>query len=329
MNKQTEGQQQLSFADSLCRAIRKMNNPTVMGLDPKLDYIPSHIITNLKRDGADGEYLVEEAIVRFNQGLIDAAADIIPAVKPQLAYYELYGEAGLRALKRTIVHAKQAGMIVIADGKRNDIGSTSDAYAEAWLGRADYSSIDTEQLVNPFAADALTVNAYLGSDGIIPFRSLAAREGKGIFVLVRTSNPSAAELQDLRLADGRLVYEAMAAQVEKWNQGFIGESGFGPVGAVVGATWPEQARALRKLMPSAFFLVPGYGAQGATAVDCVSNFDENGDGAIVNSSRALMLAYRKQSELSEEAYGEATRAEAIRMRDALNSALHNEKLRIK
>lgn len=310
----------VSFTDRLVMAIRAKGNPTVMGLDPKLEYIPAFLIAELEAKGFCDTALVEEAIFSFNAGLIDAVADIIPAVKPQLAYYELYGMAGLSALVRTISYAKERGMLVIMDGKRNDIGSTSEAYASAWLANETPSFPGRESTTNLFSSDALTINAYLGADGILPFRDVAANEGKGLFALVRTSNPSASDLQDLKLDDGKLVYEAMAEKVEAWNQGFRGEHGFGPVGAVVGATWPEQAKRLRQVMPSAFFLVPGYGAQGATAEDCVANFNSRGEGAIVNSSRGLMLAYRK-SVLPEEAYGEATRAEAISMRDALRGAL--------
>lgn len=292
--------------DRLQDQINRMQNPTVLGLDPKLDYIPAFIKSDLENEGYSGETLIEEMLFRFNQGLIDATYDIIPAVKPQLAYYELYAEAGMKALYRTISYARDKGMIVIADGKRNDIGSTSDAYAKAWLGRADL----------------LTVNAYLGSDGILPFVEQAVAADAGVFALVRTSNPSAAEFQDLTLADGRKLYEAVADQVELWNANHYGKAGFGPVGSVVGATWPEQARALRERMPHSFFLVPGYGAQGATAEDCAANFNERGEGAIVNSSRGLMLAYKKSEIYGESEYAQACRDEAIAMREALKAALN-------
>lgn len=292
--------------DRLQAKINELKNPTVIGLDPKLEYIPSFITDELKHEGYSAAALEEEAIFRFNKTLIDATADIIPAIKPQLAYYELYGEAGMKALYRTIAYAREQGQIVIADGKRNDIGSTSEAYAKAWLGRADI----------------LTVNAYLGSDGIIPFVEESLALDAGIFALVRTSNPSAAEFQDLELADGRKLYEAVADQVEAWNLDHIGEAGFGPVGSVVGATWPEQARALRERMPHSFFLVPGYGAQGGTAEDAVANFNDRGEGAIVNSSRGLMLAYKKSGIYGEGEYARACREEAIAMREALNRALN-------
>lgn len=292
--------------DRLQAAINRKQNPTVLGLDPKMAYIPASLIEELRRDGYEGNALTEEALFAFNKGLIDATCDIIPAVKPQLAYYEMYGGAGLSALYRTMDYARLKGQLVIADGKRNDIGSTSEAYARAWLGRADM----------------LTVNAYLGSDGILPFINVAKSNSTAVFALVRTSNPSASEFQDLELADGRKLYEAVADKVETWNRDLTGEAGFGPVGAVVGATWPEQARALRLRMPHTFFLVPGYGAQGATASDCAANFNDKGDGAIVNSSRGLMLAYKKSEIYGEAEYAEACRAEALSMRAALTAALN-------
>lgn len=313
-----------SFTDRLSEAIEKKGNPTVLGLDPKLEYIPRHILKQAQQLSKDYADPTEEALVLFNESLITAVEDIVPAVKPQLAYYERYGLPGLRALLRTIGFAKKRGLIVIADGKRNDIGSTSEAYAEAWLAdQLPKSQGDETAVVNPFAADALTVNAYLGSDGIKPFIDLSQAYNKGIFVLVRTSNPSAEELQDQYLADGRRVYEMLADQVEAWNQGLKGKCGFGPVGSVVGATWPKQAAALRQRMPSSFFLVPGYGTQGGSAADCVRNFDENGRGAIVNSSRALMLAYKRRDGYCEEGFAEACRAEAIEMKQALINALNN------
>lgn len=295
-------------SDLLLEAIREKNNPTVLGLDPKLEYVPQSMKDQLLKDGFSGDRFIEEALFLFNKGLIDATCDIIPAIKPQLAYYEMYGQAGLAALSRTVDYARRVGILVILDGKRNDIGSTSEAYAKAWLGDDGIAK-----------GDFLTVNGYLGTDGMQPF----IESGQGLFVLVRTSNPSAAELQDLELKDGRKVYEAMADQVELWNEGLIGEHGFGPVGAVVGATWPGQAKALRTRMPSAFFLVPGYGAQGATAMDACQNFNENGEGAIVNSSRGLMLAYKNQVGMGPDDYKEACRIEAMQMKEALNKAIED------
>ena len=216
---------------------------------------------------------------RFGCDIVEAVAPYAVAVKPQLAYFEPYGSYGLRAYETIVAAAREAGLLVVADGKRNDIGSTAEAYAAAFLGEE-----------SPLAADAVTVNAYLGEDGVAPFLALAREHGKGIFVLVKTSNPSSGQFQDL-VADGRPIYEHVAAAVEQWSTP-VGESGYGPAGAVVGATYPEQLRQLRTAMPHAVFLVPGFGAQGGTADDVVGAFDENGLGAVVNSSRQVIFAYR-------------------------------------
>ncbi|MDD2214252.1 MAG: orotidine-5'-phosphate decarboxylase [Oscillospiraceae bacterium] len=301
---------QPDFISRLETAVSRCQNPTVLGLDPKLEYLPASLLQKTKADCASPEEAVETALFEFNRCLIDAVKDIIPCVKPQLAYYELYGLPGLKALERTIRYARQQGLLVIADGKRNDIGSTSAAYAEAWLNQWD--------------ADALTVNAYLGQDGIKPFIETAAANGKGLFMLVRTSNPSAADLQDLQLADGRRLYEAVADLLNLWSGDLpVAPSGYSLLGAVVGATWPQQAQQLRLRLPRAYILVPGYGAQGATAEDCMASFDRQGRGALVNASRSLMLAYRRDPAFAgrDEAVAEACRAEALRMRASLQAAL--------
>ncbi len=311
-----------NFADLLCESIEKKNNPTVMGLDPKLDYIPAFI-----REKNDGIYSNPEesagaSILEFNKALIDAVYDIIPAVKPQFAYYEMYGIYGLKALKETIAYAQSKGMLVIADAKRNDIGTTATAYANSIIGRTSYS----EDLSIPmYDCDCVTVNGYLGSDGINPFLDVCKADGKGIFALVRTSNPSAGELQDLELKDGRKVYEAMADMVNEWGKDLVGESGFSSVGAVVGATWPEQAVDARKRMPASLILVPGYGAQGAGPDAAVASFTADGKGSIVNASRSLMCAWKKREDLKPEEFAKATRDEAVDMRDKLNNALKNRK----
>ena len=258
--------------------------------------------------------------MEFNKRLIDATCDIIPAIKPQVAYYEMYGIEGLWALEETIAYGREKGLIVIADGKRNDIGPTAEAYSMAFLGKTDIFG----KACRAFNADALTVNAYLGIDGIKPFIGDCMNENKGIFVLVKTSNPSSGQLQDMKLEDGRRVYEMMADLVRDWGDSLIGGNGYSPVGAVVGATYPEQLKILRKRMPNSWILVPGYGAQGGGAKDVAPAFDKNGLGAIVNASRSLMCAYRLdrwKDQFTHEEFAEAARAEAIRMRDDILSAL--------
>ena len=244
--------------------------------------------------------------------MVDAIHDIVPAVKPQIAFYECYGHHGLEAYERTVAYAHKKGLLVIGDVKRSDIGSTAEAYAEGHLGLVDVfgtpiSTIDT---------DAVTVNPYLGSDGIHPFAKVCRDQGKGIFVLVRTSNESADEIQGQAVGD-ELLDEVVANLVEGWGRDLIGESGFSSIGAVVGATYPEEARELRQRMPNQIFLVPGYGAQGGGAEDARPCFHANGTGAIVNSSRGIILAYL-DDKISERAYAEAARAAALRMKDDLN-----------
>lgn len=303
-----------NFADRLLREIKKKANPTVMGLDPKLSYVPPHIVSEVSREVSSPLEQAGESLYRFNCGLIDAVADIIPAVKPQLAYYEMYGLPGLRAFHRTCAYAAEKGLLVIADGKRNDIGSTAEAYATAYLGKTELAK---GLMTSLYSIDALTINGYLGFDGISPFLNIGNLNGKGCFVLVRTSNPSAGDFQDLELADGRKLYEAVADKVNGWGELFIGEEGYSSVGAVVGATWPEQAEQLRKRMPHTLILVPGYGAQGAKGADVAVNFDDNGMGAIVNASRSLMCAWQKEERSQPEAFGEACRAAAEAMQKDL------------
>lgn len=302
--------------EQLILKIKKMQNPTVAGLDPKLSYIPSYILEDAYKKFGKTPDAVTEALCRYNFGLIDALCDIVPAVKPQMAYYEMYGMAGLIALKKTIDYAKEKGMYVILDGKRNDIGSTAEAYSEAYLGK---SVIDDDASYHDFDADCLTVSPYLGTDGVLPFVKKCEERGTGIFVLVKTSNPSSGELQDLVSGDKK-IYEHMAELVNRWGESTIGESGYSAVGAVVGATYPEQAENLRALMPKTYFLVPGYGAQGGTAQDVAKSFNSDGLGAIVNSSRGIMCAYQKKN-MPGEAFGEAARMEAISMRDAICAAI--------
>jgi orotidine-5'-phosphate decarboxylase len=306
----------MNFADRLNEAILKTGNPTVMGLDPQLDYIPESLQSAFREACDDPALATGLAICEFNRRLLDAVADVIPAVKLQSAFYEQYGLPGLDALQQTIAFAHSKGLLVIVDAKRNDIGSTAAAYARTFLDEA--TLIDGTKRA-AFAADAVTLNAYLGIDGIRPFLDCCG-QGKGVFILVRTSNPSAGDLQDLELADGRSVCEAMADLVSAWGNDLIGQSGYSSVGAVVGATWPRQAESLRRRMPHAFILVPGYGAQGGTADDAVLSFGQDGRGGIVNASRSLMAAWKTHG-MDHDLFDLAARKEALAMRRTLQKAL--------
>lgn len=305
--------------DKLIKRIRDMQNPTVAGLDPKLDYVPSFICDEAFSKHSDPLEAAAAALLTFNKGLIDALCDIVPAVKPQCAYYEMYGWQGMRAQYETIAYAKKKGMFVITDGKRNDIGATMQAYAAAHLGT---TAINGEQIA-AFDADALTVNGYLGTDGIKPLTEICAAQDKGIFVLVKTSNASSGELQDKCIGD-KTVYRVMGDMCEAWGEPTRGAYGYSAVGAVVGATYPQQLAELRRALPHTFFLVPGYGAQGGGAKDVVPAFDKNGDGAIINSSRGIMCAYQKNG-CDEQDYAKAARAEALRMRDDIAAAISESK----
>ena len=263
----------LRFADRLMERCRRLHNPTVMGLDPNLSYLPPQLLAELCGAGLSGSELVAEAFLRFNRALLESCADLVAAVKFQSACYEQYGSAGIAVLEKSLDEAKKMGYLTIIDAKRNDIGSTASAYARALIGSSpvlDASGVPCEETI--LDADAVTVNAYLGSDGVKPFLELCAARDKGCFLLVRTSNPSAAELQDLDLADGRKFYEAVADLVASWSETLDAGADWSSLGAVVGATWPEQAEALRRRMPRQIFLIPGYGAQGAGAKDAVRSF---------------------------------------------------------
>ena len=302
--------------DILVNKIKEMNNPTVIGLDPRYDMLPNCIKSKYGTDVKS----VCEGILEYNKALIDATYDIVPAVKPQIAFYEMFGVDGIACFKETCRYAKEKGMIVIADVKRGDIGSTAAGYSNAYLGE----TLVGDKKESFYDIDFVTVNPYLGVDGIKPFIEDCKKYGKGIFILVKTSNPSSSELQDLRLESGETVYEKVAGLVSYWGEELIGESGYSSVGAVVGATHPTQLKELRALMPNAFFLIPGYGAQGGKAGDIALGFDENGIGGIVNASRSLMCAYKSdlwKDKYGDEKYAEATRAEAIRMRDELTSEI--------
>lgn len=301
--------------DFLVQKIKEKGNPSVAGLDPTIGYVPQYI-----REKAYAQYGkslkgAAEAIWEFNKGLIDALYDVVPAVKPQSAFYEMYGLCGEEILHRTISYAKEKGLYIILDVKRNDIGSTAEAYSKAYLGKVDIEG----ELVDACPVDCVTVNPYLGTDGIAPFANDCKEYDKAIFALVKTSNPSSGEFQD-KLIDGRALFEVVAERVNEWNSDTIGESGYGAVGAVVGATYPQQAKILRSLMPKSYFLVPGYGAQGGGAAGVKPCFNNDGLGAIVNSSRGIMCAYKK-GDWKEEQFAEAARAEALRMKEDLISVL--------
>ena len=295
--------------NQLVSNIKKTNAPIVVGLDPMLSYIPEHI---LKRAYAEqGETLegAAEAIWRYNKGIVDAVYDLVPAVKPQIAMYEQFGIPGLVAFKKTIDYCKEKGLVVIGDVKRGDIGSTSAAYAVAHLGRVQVGG----SRIPLFNEDFATVNPYLGTDGIKPFVDVCREEKKGLFILVKTSNPSSGEFQD-QLIDGRPLYERVGEQVAKWGADCMGDS-YSYIGAVVGATYPEMGRTLRAIMPKAYILVPGYGAQGGTGKDLKPFFNPDGLGAIVNSSRGIIAAYKSEaySSYGEENYADASRAAVIDM----------------
>ena len=302
--------------DRLIENIIEKQNPTVAGLDPKLDYVPASV-----KDACFAQYGktlegAAAALLAFNKAIIDQICDIVPAVKPQAAYYEMYGWQGVRALAETIAYAQQKGMFVMTDGKRNDIGTTMEAYATAHLGTTDVAG----EAIDAFGADALTVNGYLGTDGIQPLVKICQEKDKGIFVLVKTSNPSSGELQDLKLTNGASVYEQMGRMCEQWGEALPGKYGYSGVGAVVGATYPEQLKEMREKAPHTFFLVPGYGAQGGGAQDAKNAFDKNGVGAIINSSRGIMCAWKKQG-LTEDDFAAAARSEALRMKADILSVI--------
>ena len=299
----------MSF-DVLQEKIREKKNPTVAGLDARIEYVPEYIRKEAFEKYGVGLKGAVEAIWQFNVGLIDALCDIVPAVKPQSAYYENLGWQGMEMLERTIRYAKEKGLFVIADIKRGDIGSTATAYAEGWLSGAPIEG----QVFKSFDTDCVTLNGYMGSDSIKPFLEAAKGEDKCAFVLVKTSNPGSGELQDVKAADGRTIYEVMGELNEQIAAGTEGKYGFTMAGAVTGATYPQQIQDLRARLPHTFFLVPGYGAQGGTAADVKYAFNEKGHGAIVNSSRGIMCAWKKTGGDGHD-FQEAARNAAIAMRD--------------
>ena len=296
------------ITDRLIEKIIETQNPACVGLDTSFDYLPDEM-----RAGVVDFAGVSAAVLEFNKGIIDAVCDIVPSVKVQIAYYEQYGAAGLAAFYETLAYAKSKGLVVITDAKRNDIGATAAQYANAYLGVTETNGASAQA----FPSDFLTVNGYLGSDGILPFLERCLKYDKGMFVLVKTSNPSSGELQNLKLTDGRTVYECMGDMVEEWGKSTVGKYGYSAVGAVVGATYPEEAKILRARLPHTFFLVPGYGAQGANAEMLKNCFDANGLGGVVNNSRGILTAYRMRG----GGYAEPARAAALDMKADLISVL--------
>ncbi len=298
------------ITNRLIKEINKKESPICVGLDTRLEYLPKKLT---------GKYNVEsligacEAIYDFNRQLIDEICDIVPSIKIQNAYYEMYGVEGIKIYKKTIDYAKEAGLVVIADVKRGDIGSTSEAYAMAHIGETP--------LIGgaPFDSDFMTVNPYFGTDGVAPFAKACNNYDKGLFVLVKTSNPSSCEIQDLKTEDGSLVYEKTAQLVIDWGKDSIdSEYGYNLIGAVVGATHKEEGIKLRKMMKNTFFLIPGYGAQGAAADDVAGMFDDNGNGGIVNSSRGIICAWKKDDTLS---FAQAAKKATLAMKEDLNKAI--------
>ncbi len=307
----------MNAIDKLIEKIKETNNPTVIGLDPRYEMLPK-CVTNKYSQDLEG---VSKAIIEYNKALIDSTCDIIPAIKPQIAFYEMFGIPGLEAFKETCRYAKEKGMIVIADIKRGDIGSTAAGYSNAFLGRTPIGEV--EKAI--YDVDFITVNPYMGTDCIKPFIEDCKKYDKGIFILVKTSNPSSGELQDLKLENEKEVYAQVAELVEKWGEELRGKNEYSSVAAVVGATYSKQLEQIRKIAPHTYFLIPGYGAQGGKANDIALGFDNNGLGGIVNASRSLMCAYKSdkwKDMFEEEDYAKATRAEALRMKDELNEAIN-------
>jgi orotidine-5'-phosphate decarboxylase len=293
--------------DRLTRAIRDIGNPTALGLDTRIEYVPESFAGTRYKDGAS----VPDVISAFNLALLEGLRDLIPCVKIQAAYYEMLGPEGMSCLKRTLDAARRLGYVTITDAKRGDIGATASAYSSAYIGESAQ-----------FLSDFITVNPYLGIDGVAPFLEDCRKTGRGIFVLVKTSNPSSGEFQDLPLKDGRCLYEHVADKVSEWGRDLIGEEGYSSAGAVVGATYPLQGAALRRKLTHTFFLLPGYGAQGASAADLAGCFDKDGGGAVANASRSLICAHKKNAAHKDD-FVAAAREEAIRMRDGIREALNH------
>jgi orotidine-5'-phosphate decarboxylase len=305
----------MNFIDRLIEQVDRKQSHVCVGLDPRLNRIPADIKCKAIKQYGKSLEAVGRSFVEFNRGIIDATKDYVVAVKPQIAFYEQYGHIGIKAFEETVAYAKEKELLVISDAKRNDIGSTAQAYADSYLGTPQFW--DGHRL--RIKSDSLTVTPYLGSDGIKPFVDNCQNNNRGIFILVKTSNPSSGEVQDLATQGNEKLYERMAKLVDKWGAKLIGEKGYSSVGAVVAATYPQEAKLLRKIMANNYFLVPGYGTQGGKADDVVSCFNDDGYGAIVNSSRGIIFAHQ-QAEYSTN-YQQAARSAVIKMRNDLNYSL--------
>lgn len=299
----------------LVERIKKLEAPIVVGLDPMWQYIPGFMQKEAVREHGETLEAAAEAVWQFNKGIVDAVCDIVPAVKPQIAMYEQFGIPGLMTFQRTVNYCKEKGLVVIGDVKRGDIGSTSAAYAAGHIGTVQIG----EKELTAFDEDFITVNPYLGTDGIQPFIDVCQKRKKGLFILVKTSNPSSGEFQDQKI-DGKPLYELVGEYVSKWGEQCMGDT-YSYIGAVVGATYPEMGKTLRKVMPKAYILVPGYGAQGGTAKDLAPYFNEDGLGAIVSSSRGIIAAYKQPAydKYGESGYAEAARQAALSMKEDINS----------
>ena len=308
--------------NQLVNNIKKLDAPIVVGLDPMLDYVPEYIKKAAFAEYGETLEGAAEAIWQYNKAIVDAIYELVPAVKPQIAMYEQFGIPGLSAFYKTVQYCKEKGLVVIGDIKRGDIGSTSEAYAVGHLGKVQVGS----RSYYGFDEDFVTVNPYLGSDGVNPFIKVCKEENKGIFVLVKTSNPSSGEFQDRQIADAgnRPLYEVVGEQVAKWGETHMGDT-YSYVGAVVGATYPEMGKVLHKIMPKSYILVPGYGAQGGKGADLVHFFNEDGLGAIVNSSRGIIAAYQqeKYARFGAENFADASRAAVLDMKEDIEQALQN------
>lgn len=303
----------------LIDAIRKKGSPIVVGLDPKLSYIPDSITRKVTGEMGESLDAAGAAILEFNKAIVDAVHDLVPAVKPQIAMYEQFGLPGLKAFLETVSYCRQKGLIVIGDVKRGDIGSTSEAYATAHLGKVKVGN----SLIPVFDEDFCTVNPYLGSDGIKPFIDVCRQNDKGIFILVKTSNPSSGEFQDRILHDeDSTLYEAVGIKVNEWAGQYM-EGAYSNIGAVVGATYPKMGEILRRIMPKSFILVPGYGAQGGTGRDLKPFFNKDGLGAIINSSRGIIAAFRneKYEKFGREGFADAARAAVMDMREDIRTSV--------